>query len=107
MLGFAPPSVRKKKTILKEQKYLDLLNPKYNILKKKAGSMAGFKHSEKTLAKFRARILTLEQRVRQIEALKILHENKEYQAKRNEAIMYYNSSEKRSYEAFIAFSGSN
>ena len=79
--------------IPREQFYIILLKPEYNILKK-AGSLAGFKHSEKTLVKLRARVLTLEQRVRQIEALKIVHENIEYQAKRLEAIMRYNTSEK-------------
>lgn len=77
-----------------EQKYLDLLKPEYNILKK-AGSLLGFKHSEKTLLKFKARILTLEQRVKQLEALKIVHSDKDYQAKRLEAIMNYNNSDKK------------
>jgi len=40
--------------LLREQYYLDLLKPKYNILTT-AGSNLGFKHSEETLAKFRAR----------------------------------------------------
>ncbi len=77
-----------------EQKYLDLLKPNYNILKT-AGSRLGFKHSEKTLAKFKARILTLEQRVKQLAALEILHSNEEYKAMRLEAIMNYNKSKKR------------
>jgi group I intron endonuclease len=38
----------------REQYYLDLLKPEYNILKT-AGNSLGFKHSEDTLAKFRAR----------------------------------------------------
>ena len=71
-----------------------MLKPEYIILKT-AGSLAGFKHSERTLVKLRARVLTLEQRVRQIEALNIVHDNKEYQAKRYEAIMRYIVSEKR------------
>lgn len=40
--------------IEREQYYLDLLNPEYNILKK-AGSLAGFKHSKETLEKFKNR----------------------------------------------------
>ena len=36
----------------REQYYLDLLNPEYNILKK-AGSTLGFRHSDETIAKFR------------------------------------------------------
>jgi group I intron endonuclease len=38
--------------IEKEQYYLDLLKPEYNILSK-AGSTLGFKHSEETKAKMR------------------------------------------------------
>jgi len=40
--------------IEREQYYLDLSQPEYNVLLK-AGSSLGFKHSEETLAKFRAR----------------------------------------------------
>lgn len=43
-----------KNCIEREQYYLDTLNPEYNILKA-AGSVLGFKHSEETLMKFRAR----------------------------------------------------
>ena len=42
------------KCISKEQFYLDLYSPKYNILKK-AGSSLGFKHSAETLAKLKLR----------------------------------------------------
>lgn len=38
----------------REQYYLDLLKPKYNIALK-AGSLLGFKHSEKTKLKFKSR----------------------------------------------------
>lgn len=41
-------------TIKREQHYLDLLNPEYNILKV-AGSLTGFKHSEETMEKFKNR----------------------------------------------------
>ena len=68
--------------------------PLYNILKK-AGSLAGFKHSKKTLIKMRARVHTLEQRVRYLEAMKIVHSDEEYRAKRLEDIMRYNASEKK------------
>lgn len=44
----------KKSLINREQYYLDLLKPEYNICKT-AGSMLGFKHSEKTLLKFKNR----------------------------------------------------
>lgn len=38
----------------REQYYIDTLKPEYNILKI-AGSSLGFKHSEETIAKFKAR----------------------------------------------------
>lgn len=41
-------------TIFREQCYLDILKPEYNILKT-AGSLLGFKHSEETLEKFKNR----------------------------------------------------
>lgn len=45
----------------REQFYLDLLKPEYNILPK-AGSSLGYKHTEETLEKFRARKHTPEQK---------------------------------------------
>jgi group I intron endonuclease len=42
------------KAIEREQYYLDLIQPGYNILTK-AGSLLGFKHSEETKAKFKIR----------------------------------------------------
>jgi len=43
----------------REQYYIDLLSPEYNILKK-AGSSAGYKHTKKTISKFKARKHTKE-----------------------------------------------
>ena len=43
----------------------------------------------------RARVHTLEQRVRYLEAMKIVHSDEEYQARRLEYMMRYNASEKR------------
>jgi hypothetical protein len=40
--------------VQREQYYLDLLKPEYNVLSK-AGYSFGYKHSEETLAKLRAR----------------------------------------------------
>jgi group I intron endonuclease len=45
--------------IVREQYYIDLLNPEYNILKV-AGSMLGFKHSPETLLKLKDRKLSPE-----------------------------------------------
>lgn len=50
VLEYCEPS----NVIGREQFYLDLYEPEYNILSL-AGSSLGFKHSEETLAKFRAR----------------------------------------------------
>jgi len=49
----------KKSVINKEQYYMDLLKPEYNILKI-AGSTLGHKHSPKTLLKLRNRKFTAE-----------------------------------------------
>jgi group I intron endonuclease len=49
--------------ISREQYYLDLLKPDYNILKI-AGSSLGYKHSENTLAKLRGRKLSEEIRAK-------------------------------------------
>ena len=45
--------------IQREQYYIDLLGPEYNILKT-AGSSFGYKHTAETLAKLRGRILSEE-----------------------------------------------
>jgi group I intron endonuclease len=44
----------KESRIIREQYYLDLLQPQYNILKT-AGSFLGMKHSPETLLKFKSR----------------------------------------------------
>lgn len=51
------------KVISREQYYIDLLKPEYNLLKT-AGSTWGYKHTEETLAKFRARTYSPEQLVK-------------------------------------------
>ena len=62
------------KAIIREQYYINLLNPKYNILKI-AGSLFGFKHSEETIAKFKAirkgRTLSAKHKTNLLKALKI------------------------------------
>lgn len=52
-----------KDAIKKEQDYLDLLEPNYNILKK-AGSSLGYKHTETTLAKLSSFVFTEEHRAK-------------------------------------------
>ena len=86
------------KCIEREQYYLDLLTPEYNILKV-AGSSLGRKHSYEAKAKMR--VITSER----LEQLKRLHESAEHkehlkrlnssleeQAKRLAALKVYNSS---------------
>jgi group I intron endonuclease len=51
--------------ICREQHYIDLLNPEYNVLKI-AGSNLGFKHYEKTMAILKARTLTSEQKAKRL-----------------------------------------
>ena len=60
-----------------EQYYLDLLKPKYNILKT-AGSSLGFKHSDEAIAKIRTYTLTSEQKAKQLEHLKKLHSSEDH-----------------------------
>lgn len=62
----------KKVLINREQYYIDLLEPDYNLLKK-AGSLLGFKHSEETIEKFKARTRTDQQKTKHLEQLKSLH----------------------------------
>ena len=57
--------------IKKEQYYLDLLNPEYNILKK-AYSLLGFKHSIENIAKFKLKKITQEHK----DILSLIHLNK-------------------------------
>ena len=51
----------KDETIKKEQHYINLLEPEYNILKK-AGSLLGFIHSDKTIKTLINRIVSTETR---------------------------------------------
>lgn len=57
--------------IRREQYYLDLLNPEYNILKS-AYSLLGFKHSAENIAKFKLRKVTQEHK----DILSSIHLNK-------------------------------
>lgn len=54
----------RKNLLLREQYYLDLIKPEYNVLKI-AGSSLGFKHNEKTLSFFKKeRVLSKESRLK-------------------------------------------
>jgi group I intron endonuclease len=67
----------KSEVISREQYYIYQLKPEYNILKI-AGSSLGFKHSVETKAKFKNRILTENQKAKQLEGLKIYNSSKEH-----------------------------
>lgn len=74
--------------IEREQYYLDLFKPEYNILRT-AGNSLGFKHSDETKAKEKA--LTSER----LEHLNRLHSDPEFKAKRLEHLKVLNSSKQQ------------
>jgi group I intron endonuclease len=80
--------------IKREQYYLDLIKPEYNILKT-AGSSLGFKHTLETKAKIREKSLisTYNSSEQAKYHLRGLNTNPEYKAKRLSAIQAYQSSE--------------
>jgi group I intron endonuclease len=65
---------------LREQHYIYLLKPEYNILKI-AGSSLGFTHSLETIAKFKTRNLTPKQKAKLLEHLKNHNSSKEQREK--------------------------
>jgi group I intron endonuclease len=66
--------------ITREQYYIDLLKPKYNILSI-AGSTFGYKHTAKTLEKFKTREFSYETLTKLTEAAKGRVLSKEVRAK--------------------------
>jgi group I intron endonuclease len=75
--------------IKREQYYLDLLNPEYNILKI-AGSTLGYKHTEETLAKFKERKLTSEQLEKLRAHLIIFNQNEKLRSNASERMLKLN-----------------
>lgn len=73
--------------ISREQYYIELLNPEYNILQK-AGSCLGVKRSAETIAKFKARTLTPEQQTKRLEHSKIFNSSQEHRKR----LLKYNQS---------------
>jgi group I intron endonuclease len=84
ILEYCEPSV----VISREQKFIDLLKPDYNILKI-AGSSLGFKHSKETKLKissilrdriwtpeYKAKIWNLERRIKQLELIQVINARK-------------------------------
>jgi group I intron endonuclease len=76
-------------TILREQYYMNLLKPDYNILKT-AGSLRGFKHSEETIKKFRVQSPKQQEQLKRLnsrpESLKRLLEMSKTRSKRVELL---------------------
>jgi group I intron endonuclease len=58
--------------VQREQHYMDLLKPQYNILQK-AGSLLGFKHSKETIAKIKN--LTPEKQAKRLEHADARHDS--------------------------------
>ena len=87
ILEYCDPS----NAISREQYYIDFLKPEYNILKI-AGSSLGYTHTEETLAKFKARSLTPEQKANNLEHLKIHNSSTEQREKARERLLEYNKS---------------
>lgn len=87
ILEFCDPS----NAILREQHYIDIFKPEYNILKM-TGSSLGYTHTEETLAKFKARSLTPEQKANSLVHLKIHNSSPEQREKYRKRILEYNNS---------------
>jgi group I intron endonuclease len=79
--------------LLREQYYLDLFKPEYNLLKI-AGSNLGYIHTENTLAKMRdSRLnLTEEQKAKVISHLKIHNASSDQVEKSRQRLIDYNKS---------------
>jgi group I intron endonuclease len=75
--------------IVREQHYMDLLKPEYNILQV-AGSSFGYKHTEETLAKFRSRTYLPEHLAVLKENVKFLN-SEEQRAKARERMLSINA----------------
>jgi len=93
------------KVLQREQCYIDLLYPEYNMCKI-AGSSRDFKHSEETIAKMsilaKARTLTTKQKASRLNALKVYYSSKEYKEdlkklhmKKSRSILVYDTLENK------------
>jgi group I intron endonuclease len=85
--------------ISREQYYINILIPVYNLLKI-AGSSLGYKHTEDTLSKFKNRNWSPEQRVKLLEHLKYHNSSPEQKEKSRKNILEYNLSRSHSVEVF-------
>lgn len=100
ILEYCDPSI----AVSREQYYLNLLNPEYNILKK-AGSLLGFKHSEETIVQMSAvargrkhlpetiaKMKNPKFKAERLAHLNHFNANAEFEIKRLERLKIYNSS---------------
>lgn len=83
--------------ILKEQHYLDLLKPEYNVLRT-AGSRLGYKHSPETITKFKNRQFTLEHKAKLLDHLKSHNSSEEQREKSRKRLLDYNKSKGKKVE---------
>lgn len=83
----------RKDVLVREQYYLDLCKPEYNILMV-AGSNLGYIHSENTLAKMREKRLnwTEEQKAKILDHLKIHNSSEDQREKSRQRMIEYNKS---------------
>lgn len=95
ILEYCTPS----ETVKIEQHYLDLFKPKYNILPT-AGSSLGYKHTEETLAKFRARILTPEHKAKLKKHLASISASKEHSERSRKRMLKINELKGNPVEVF-------
>ena len=89
----------KKNVRTREQHYINILNPEYNILKF-AGSSLGHKHSEETIAKIKAIGLTPEQKIKHLDHLKKHNSSEEQREKSRQRLLEYNKSKGFPVEVF-------
>lgn len=111
ILEYCDPS----ETISREQYYIDLIKPDYNILKI-AGSSLGYRHSEETVANLKTRIWTTEHKSKlwtsdhkanNLEHLKTLNSSKEQIERTSEQMKIINANMEHKEESIIRLLGIN
>lgn len=95
ILEYCDPS----EAIPREQYYLDLLKPEYNVLLI-AGSRLGYKHSPETIEKFKNRRFTLEHKTKLLAHLKSHNSSLEQKSKSGKRLSEYNKSRGQKIEVF-------
>ena len=96
IIEYCEPSL----AVSREQYYLDLLKPEYNVLQI-AGSSLGFKHSDETIAKMKARVWSDEHKAKRLEGLKTLNASPESR----ERLLNYNAARSTRVEVLDILNG--